>query len=122
MPVFHECQRCTACCRWPGQVRLGDAEITRLAAFLGLSEHEFIQRHTRLRHDRQGLSLQEKANGECIFLNGNDCAVQPVKPQQCRDFPNLWNFPGFEKVCQAIPRMVSDEEYKALVEKATGKC
>ena len=102
-------------------MRLGDAEITRLAAFLGLSEHEFIQRHTRLRHDRQGLSLQEKANGECIFLNGNDCAVQPVKPQQCRDFPNLWNFPGFEKVCQAIPRMVSDEEYKALVEKATGR-
>ncbi|NJM55265.1 MAG: hypothetical protein HC841_04560 [Verrucomicrobiae bacterium] len=22
MPIFHECQRCTACCRWPGQVRL----------------------------------------------------------------------------------------------------
>ncbi|MEJ0090969.1 MAG: hypothetical protein WDM80_14655 [Limisphaerales bacterium] len=32
MPIFYECQRCTACCRWPGQVRLADVEITRLAA------------------------------------------------------------------------------------------
>ena len=121
MPIFHECQRCTACCRWPGQVRLSEAEITRLAAFVGLSEHEFIQRHTRLRHDRQGLSLQEKPNGECLFLNGNDCAVQAVKPQQCRDFPNLWNFPGFKKVCHAIPRMVGEEEYKTLIAQATGR-
>jgi hypothetical protein len=73
-----------------------------------------------LRADRQGLALQEKANGECGFLDGNDCVVQPVKPQQCRDFPNLWNFPGFKKVCHAIPRMVSEEEYKALVARATG--
>jgi hypothetical protein len=47
MPVFHDCQRCTACCRWPGQVRLTEAEITRIAAFLQLSEHDFIQRYTR---------------------------------------------------------------------------
>ena len=52
MPIFLECQRCTACCRWPGQVRLTDAEISRLAAFKGLSEHEFIQQFTRLTSDR----------------------------------------------------------------------
>ena len=119
MPIFHECQRCTACCRWPGQVRLSDGEITRLAVFKGLTEFDFIQRHTRLAQDRRGLALQEKPNGECIFLAGNDCSIQPVKPQQCRDFPNLWNFPGFEKVCQAIPRMVSAEQYARLVAGAT---
>ena len=52
---------------------------------------------------------------------GDDCAVQPVKPQQCRDFPNLWNFPGFEKTCCAIPRLVSQEEYRRLVAQATGR-
>ena len=119
MPVFHECQRCTACCRWPGQVRLSEVEITRLAVFNGLTEFDFIQRHTRLAQNRRGLALQEKPNGECIFLAGNDCSIQPVKPQQCRDFPNLWNFPGFEKVCQAIPRMVSAEQYARLVAGAT---
>ncbi len=111
MPIFLECQRCTACCRWPGQVLLDDAEITRLAAFKQMSEHDFIQRFARLRPDRRGLALKENADGSCIFLEGDSCAVQPVKPQKCKEFPNLWNFPGFEKVCHAIPREVSEEEY-----------
>lgn len=98
-----------------------DAEITRLAAFKGMSEHEFIQQFMRLRHDRRGLVLQEKPDGECVFLNGEDCSVQPVKPHQCRDFPNLWNFPGFEKTCRAIPRLVGAGEYRRLVADATGR-
>ena len=121
MPVFYECQRCTACCRWPGQVRLTDAEITRLAEFKQISEFDFIQRFTRLTGDRKGLALLDKPNGECFFLQGEACAIQPVKPQQCRDFPNLWNFPGFEKVCHAIPRDVTPEEYRARIKKATGR-
>ncbi len=121
MPVFHECQRCTACCRWPGQVRLLGEEITRLAKFLKLDEPEFIQRYTRLTKDRLGLALLDKSDGACVFLEGEDCAVQSVKPQQCRDFPNLWNFPGFEKSCRAVPRMVGEEEYVRLVEAVTGR-
>ena len=65
-------------------------ELARLAAFQGLSEHDFIQQFTRLRHDRRGLALLEQAEGACIFLVDGNCAVQPVKPQQCHDFPNGW--------------------------------
>jgi Fe-S-cluster containining protein len=107
MPIHYECVRWTECCRWPGQVRLTDSEISALANFLSLSEFDFIQRHTKLRADRRGLALQEKPGGECIFLEGRDCTVQSVKPQQCRDFPNKWNFPGFEKICRAIPKEIS---------------
>ncbi len=121
MPVFHECQRCTACRRWPGQVRLSDVELSRLADFKGLSEFDFIQQYTRLAGDRKGLALMDKPDGECIFLEGEACAVQPVKPQQCRDFPNLWNFPGFEQVCHAIPRDGSPKEYRIRIQKATGR-
>jgi hypothetical protein len=121
MPVFLECQRCTACCRWPGQVRLGDDEISRLAALKGMSEFDFIQDHTRLTADRRGLALKDKPNGECIFLSDGGCEVQAAKPQQCRDFPNLWNFPGFEKICHAIPRIVADDEYKRLIRLHTGR-
>ena len=121
MPIFHECQRCTACCRWPGEVRLDEGEIARLAAFTRLSEIEFIRRFTRPTKDRSGLSLNEKSNGECMFLRGHDCSVQPVKPQQCRDFPNLWNFPGFEKTCRAIPRLLDSEEYARRVAAATAR-
>jgi Fe-S-cluster containining protein len=119
MPIFHDCQRCTACCRWPGQVRLAAADITRIAAFLQLSEHDFIQRYTRLQHDRRGLALQEKPGGACVLLDGNLCSIQAVKPQQCRDFPNLWKYPDAEKYCLAIPREVSEDEYVRLVSTAT---
>ena len=40
-------------------------------------------------------------DGACIFLEGQDCKIQPVKPQQCRGFPNAWNFPGWREVCEA---------------------
>ncbi|MFM2081854.1 MAG: hypothetical protein RL380_545 [Verrucomicrobiota bacterium] len=122
MPVFHDCQRCTACCRWPGQVRLDDAEIARLSEFLALPEAEFIARHTRLRSDRRGLVLRDKANGECEFLDdAGRCSVQTVKPQQCRDFPNLWRYPGAEKFCHAVPHEVDETEYLRLVSAATGR-
>lgn len=119
MPIFLECQRCTECCRWPGQVKITEAEITPMAAHLGLGEHDFIQQFTRLDADRRGLALAEKPTGECIFLEGRDCRVQPVKPQRCRDFPNLWTYPGAEKICRAIPRKVSFADYERLVLTAT---
>lgn len=121
MPIFYECDRCTACCRWPGQVRLTDQEVAAIAAFKNLSEFDFIQQFTRLTADRRGLALLDKPNGECIFLEGGSCAIQSVKPQQCRDFPNLWNFPGFQEVCRAVPKMVTDQEYESLVRRATGR-
>ena len=86
-----------------------------------MGEAEFIERHTRLRADRKGLSLLERSNGECEFLVGNDCSIQLVKPQQCRDFPNLWNFPGFEKICHARPRDVSVAEFRRRIQQATGR-
>jgi len=121
MPIFHECQRCTACCRWPGQVRLSEAEITRIASFLKMGEHEFIQQYTHLSADRRGLILTDQPGGACVFLQGNECRIQPVKPQQCRDFPNLWNFPGFTDTCQAIPRLVDVQEYRRRIHEATGR-
>lgn len=121
MPIFHECQRCTACCRWPGQVRIDPAEAGRIASHLGVDEHEFIQAYTRLNTARTGLALTERADGACVFLEGNECRVQAVKPQQCRDFPNLWRFPGFEKVCRSIPRHLDEIEYRRRIREATGR-
>lgn len=112
MPIFYKCQRCTACCRWPGQVRVNDVEITRLAEFLAVSERDFIERFTRLAADRRGLALTEKPGGDCVFLSDGACLVQSVKPQLCKDFPNGWNFPGFERLCQAKPLEVSEEEFQ----------
>ncbi|MBC7980637.1 MAG: YkgJ family cysteine cluster protein [Armatimonadetes bacterium] len=105
--IDYVCQRCTACCKWPGDVRIEGSEIAAISAFLGISEMDFISSYTRLRANRNGLSLIEKGNHECIMLKGNSCLIHEVKPGQCSGFPNKWNFPGWRKVCEAIPMKVS---------------
>ena len=102
-PVQFVCQRCLACCKWPGGVRVEEHEIDRIAEFLGMTPMAFIAKYTRLRTNRSGLSLREKPDHECIMLEGADCRIHEVKPRQCRDFPNHWNFPGWRKVCRAVP-------------------
>ena len=119
MAVTYECQRCTACCRWPGPVRVTAAEVDQLADFLGLPTADFIRQHTRLTPDRRGLMLTEQATGACEFLVGDECRVQPVKPQQCRDFPNRWNFPGWQTECRAIAREVPAAEPEHACARAT---
>ena len=120
MPILLECQRCTACCRWPGQVLLSDEEIARLAAFKGMGEPEFIQQFTRLRADRRGLALKEQPDGACIFLENGGCAVQPVKPQQCKDFPSrwvnlLWGKVPLETIRQDYPMLFACSAFKKFI-------
>ncbi len=101
--VHYVCQRCNACCKWPGDVRIGEEDVVAISAFLQLSEEEFLQKYTRLRTNRQGLSLIEKDNHECVMLENGGCRIHPVKPAQCAGFPNKWNFPGWHDVCEAVP-------------------
>lgn len=112
--VFYVCQRCTACCKWPGDVRLEDEEIPRIAEFLGLTESEFIEKFTRLRMNRQGLSIIEKPNHECSMLENGGCRIHPVKPAQCAGFPNTWNFPGWRQVCEAKPMPIAEARAKGI--------
>ena len=121
MPVFYECDRCTACCRWPGQVKLSDEEISRIATFKTMTEFDFIQKFTRLTIGRRGLALADKPNGECVFLEGKDCSINLVKPKQCRAFPNLWNFPGFQEICRAKARVLGDSEFQRRIEQIESK-
>jgi Fe-S-cluster containining protein len=79
-----------------------EEEIRSIADHLGMEEGRFIQDYTRLRPNRSGLALIDREDGACFFLKGNECSIQSVKPQQCKDFPNYWNFPGWRDVCEAI--------------------
>jgi Fe-S-cluster containining protein len=101
--VYYQCQRCANCCKWPGVVRLREGEAGRIAEFLGLPVFDFTERYTQLLPARDGLTLISKPNHECIFLEGNACGIQSVKPAQCAGFPNAWNFPGWREKCEAIP-------------------
>lgn len=97
------CQRCGNCCRWPGDVIVTEQEVDQIATHMGLPITEFVQKFTRLSANRQHLSLVEKDDGSCHFLDGrNVCRIQPVKPAQCSGFPNRWRFDGWREICEAV--------------------
>lgn len=95
------CTRCGNCCRWPGFVRILPEELETIARFLDLTPVSFVDRFTRLHPSRTGLILTEAGDGACVFLEGNTCRIQPVKPRQCRDFPTVWRREELTSPCQA---------------------
>lgn len=101
MTATFQCRRCGNCCRAPGYVRLREGEAEALAAHLGLDERTFVDRFTDLTRSRTGLTLKEEADGRCVLLTeAGLCRVHAVKPRQCRDFPEGWNYAGYERICR----------------------
>jgi Fe-S-cluster containining protein len=81
------CTRCGDCCTGaPGYVWMGEAEIERLAAHLGLERDAFGRRYLRRVGER--LSLIEKPGGDCVFWERErGCTVYEARPTQCRTYP-----------------------------------
>ena len=98
------CRCCGACCRIPnGIVRVSEAEIARIAAFLGVSEATFIDRDCAVAPDRRGLILHSHPNGACVWLTAdNRCLIHPVKPDKCRTFPYDWTNPDSHEICPGL--------------------
>lgn len=82
-----ECTRCGKCCTGePGYVWVNDEELVALAKFRGEPLREFRAVYTR--PARGGVTLKEKANGDCVFFEaGRGCTVYRVRPRQCRTWP-----------------------------------
>ena len=84
-------------------MRVSDAEIARIAAFLGMSEADFIANETEVAPDRKGLMLKSMPDGACAYLDADNlCRINPVKPDKCRTFPLEWTNPDSREVCPAI--------------------
>ena len=99
-----ECLGCGACCRIPnGIVRVSNVEISRIAAFLGMTEDAFISNETDVAPDRKGLILKNRADDSCVWLTGdNRCRIHPVKPDKCRSFPYEWMNPDSREICPGL--------------------
>ena len=95
---------CGECCRIKdGIVRVSDEEIAKIAAFLGVSESDFIDGETELAPDRQGLILKSRPDGSCVYLTDDDlCKINPVKPRKCATFPHEWQNSDSNSVCPAL--------------------
>lgn len=99
-----KCMGCGACCRIPdGIVRVSDAEISRIADYLGIPEAEFIEKETEIAPDRRGLILKSRPDNSCVWLTeDNKCQIHPVKPDKCRSFPYEWTNSDSGEVCPGL--------------------
>jgi len=99
-----QCRCCGACCRIAdGICRVSDAEIERIAAFLGRTEADFIANETEVAPDRKTLILKSRPDGACSWLTeDNRCRIHPVKPDKCRTFPYEWTNADSASVCPGL--------------------
>jgi len=87
----------------PGTVHVTPDEAETIAAFLGMDVYAFTETYARLDDTRARLVLLEHPDGACIMLSpDNACRINPVKPQQCRDFPFGWRTPATVTACPAF--------------------
>ena len=77
-----------------------------MAKELDLSSNEFTEKYTKLREQRNGLTLKNNKNGSCVLLKDKSCLVHSTKPKQCKDFPNNWRFKGWRQICDATPKKI----------------
>ncbi len=111
-PWYHgglrfQCTMCGHCCTGvPGYVWVTDEEIEAIAAFLRESIEATTAVHTRM--TKQGRSLREKANGDCVFYDkAAGCTIYAVRPAQCRTWPfwesNLQTPAAWQHTCEVCP-------------------
>ena len=119
MPDNFQCRCCGACCRIKdGIVRVSEAEVARIAAFLGMSEDDFIERETELAPDRKSLMLKSLPDGSCAYLTADNlCRINPVKPDKCRTFPFEWTNPGSDMVCPELKLIRNSRHVKVTSRK-----
>ncbi len=81
-----ECQPgCTECCRQKGFVYLTEADVARVAGFLGMDPAAFERKYVYRTRSRMRLRVPRETS--CSFLRDYGCSIHAVKPTQCRIFP-----------------------------------
>jgi Fe-S-cluster containining protein len=66
-------------------VYLADADVPRLAAYLGMSVPDFERKYVY--RTKKKARLRTPRLARCVFLKDGGCSVHEVKPTQCRTFP-----------------------------------
>ncbi len=103
-----ECTQCGACCSGePGYVWVDEAEVTAMAAEMGLEVEAFERKFVRqVGNDK---SLIEYPDGDCIMLDPRTrkCTVYGSRPIQCRTWPfwdsTLGKRGDWKETCEVCP-------------------
>jgi len=117
-PVF-ECRRCGFCCQGESTVSLSAEEITRIAAFLGISVEDLFRKYLVKKGKRVEMRTVE---GHCIFYEPGEslCRIHAVKPEHCRRWPlhpSILKDPeSFEIIRASCPGFREDARWEEVCE------
>jgi uncharacterized protein len=111
------CRMCGDCCRGTGGIVITPGEAWRISAHLHLDQQTFLDRFTLKIGDKR--QIISSADGFCVFLSDNGCAVHPVKPDVCRAWPffrgNLLDESSWALAQDACQGIVSEVGHAAFV-------
>ena len=79
-----DCLACANCCKTTSPI-FTEKDISRIARFLRIKEHHFIERY--LMRDNDDFMVLKKA--PCTFLDtDNTCFIYDVRPKACKEYPH----------------------------------
>jgi Fe-S-cluster containining protein len=118
-PVF-DCRQCGECCRGFGGTYVTEADIRKIADFLGMKPADFRREHCAPSGSRYVLA--QGPDEFCRFVRDKMCGIHPVKPRMCRNWPYLdavltdpGNWFAMARACPGMRTDVSEAEVVAAV-------
>ena len=97
------CQRSGNCCDQEGYVILSNREQSDIAEHLGISLTEFRQNYCERTHLGEWTLIDQPNSTKCIFFTKDRlCSIQPVKPEQCTEFPFKWTNCDAMEYCEGL--------------------
>jgi len=95
----NKCRSCCKCCQGDGWVYVNQREQKEISLFLKIEQSDFLHQYT-LKHDSWVyLRAKENKDKDCILLEKQGCSVYPVRPKQCKDFPEKWKYEDMGNYC-----------------------
>jgi Fe-S-cluster containining protein len=112
-----QCRSCGECCYGEGGIIVEEAEIERMALFLGIGQETFLSRFCKEKRGR--FYVKSGPDNFCIFLDKmRKCSIHSVKPKRCSLWPfypaivrDRENWDMAKDACPGINRECSFEEF-----------
>lgn len=111
------CTRCGDCCKGYGGTYLSETDIAAISRYLGVSVDRLVAHYTRQSGSR--LLIAQGENGYCLFWD-KGCAIHPVKPTMCRQWPFirsiLVDVSNWQVMAESCPGMDADAPDQLVID------
>lgn len=118
-----ECIQCGKCCRWGGVVVLTDEDIGRLAKYHKAEKGPYLDEYAIKQKSGKYILKNRNDSSDCVYMNGDRCGVQDIKPEQCEMYPVKYDkrCPGFQTDRSAGMSQTYEAAVKMVYEKMSSK-